>query len=681
MNTTFRLSRCGAAFLAVALGWIGATPGFSQVTLSPQEQGIANHLTSDPGQERPFLKLDPILTKVARAQAQDMADHGYFGDTTPQGYGPDYLVQQAGYQLPAGWTNPVTLNYIESIAAGESSADATWNDWMNSSGHKEHLLGENAAYQQETSYGVGFVDAPGSKYTYYWVVITAPPAPAIPAIAITSPAANAKIAAAQVSITGTTSGNGTVASVQFRVENSSGDGAYQTASGTTNWSGVATGLVPGANTIRAQSLGSNNSLLAQTTQTVIYAVPTPLTVSIAGSGSGSVTAGFLGTTQRDEGLRYTITATPAAGSLFQGWTGSVTSTHAAITFTMASGFMLTANFIPNPFTTRKGTYSGLLQGSEAGLVKVSIGGKGAFTASVHLGGHTYSTEGQLAADGTATIVIKRHGQSSLTVTLALDVNGTTGLAGALSDGTTTEDFADTQSYQTAAGRFAQAGRYTVSLPPNPQNTDPNVPLGNGWGTLNLNGAGHATLSGSLADGHTFLAGATVTGTGQLTFYVALYGALGVISGQVTLEDSPGISDLDGTFRWIKPTRPQDRIAPLAFDTTVPAVGSLYNAHGPVLTVTTETDNSQLQLGAGNLETQVVQTGTLDADHVSFTNPALKGLNVKLNPLTGHFAGSFVHPVTGALSPIHGVIFQKQNAAFGYFLGENTSGYASLSAAQ
>jgi hypothetical protein len=221
----------------------------------------------------------------------------------------------------------------------------------------------------------------------------------------------------------------------------------------------------------------------------------------------------------------------------------------------------------------------------------------------------------------------------------------------------------------------------VSLPPNPQNTDPNVPMGNGWATLSLGGAGHAVLSGSLADGRAFLAGTTVTSNGQIVFYSPLYAGKGLISGQVTLEESAGISDFDGLFRWIKPTRPQDQIAPVAFDANIPAIGSLYDSHGPLLSVPAGTDNSTLALGDGNLSNPVSQTGTLDANHVSFSNPALKGLTVNLNPVTGHFSGSFVHPATGALSPIHGVIFQKQNAAFGYFLGENTSGYASLSAAQ
>ena len=200
------------AFLAIAC--LGRVPVFGDtVTLSPEEQVIANHLVSDPNQHRPFLHLDPILTKVARQRAADMAARGYFDHVDPQGYGPNWKVAHAGYALPAGWTNPVSLNYIESIAAGESTAGATWNDWMNSTPHKDHLLALESAFAQETSYGVGYANVPGSKYTYYWVVITCPPAPNPPQIAITSPAANAQITVPQAAVSGTTGGNVAVQSV------------------------------------------------------------------------------------------------------------------------------------------------------------------------------------------------------------------------------------------------------------------------------------------------------------------------------------------------------------------------------------------------------------------------------------------------------------------------------------
>jgi len=77
-------------------------------------------------------------------------------------------------------------------------------------------------------------------------------------------------------------------------------------------------------------------------RTVFYVVPSDLTVIV--SGSGDVPKGFAGTTSREIGATYTLTAKPKRGSRFTGWTGSVTSSAPTITFAMAAGFSVQANF-------------------------------------------------------------------------------------------------------------------------------------------------------------------------------------------------------------------------------------------------------------------------------------------------------------------------------------------------
>jgi hypothetical protein len=67
-----------------------------------------------------------------------------------------------------------------------------------------------------------------------------------------------------------------------------------------------------------------------------------LTVAVV--GPGTVPATFLGTTPRDTGKLVTLTATPLKGKKFTGWTGSVVSTAAKITFKIKDGMSLTANF-------------------------------------------------------------------------------------------------------------------------------------------------------------------------------------------------------------------------------------------------------------------------------------------------------------------------------------------------
>ena len=143
--------------------------------LSSEEALIADYMVHDAGQMRPSMQLDPILARVARERAQDLAARNYFAHVNPDGFGPNALVREAGYVLPAWWGTAAADNYIESIAAGRNTAAATWIDWMNSPSHRTHILATDPFYQSETSYGVGYAYSANSTYHHYWVILTAPP--------------------------------------------------------------------------------------------------------------------------------------------------------------------------------------------------------------------------------------------------------------------------------------------------------------------------------------------------------------------------------------------------------------------------------------------------------------------------------------------------------------------------
>ena len=146
--------------------------------LSAEEQAVANLMINDPQQHRSGMVLDPILARVARERAQDLAARNYFSHVNPDGYGPNYLVQQAGYTLPAWWGSSPTANYIESIAAGHTSPAAVYTGWMNSPPHRTHILALDPFYTNQTSYGVGYAYIASGNYHHYWVIITAPPSSA-----------------------------------------------------------------------------------------------------------------------------------------------------------------------------------------------------------------------------------------------------------------------------------------------------------------------------------------------------------------------------------------------------------------------------------------------------------------------------------------------------------------------
>ena len=162
------------AFLACIPGLI---PAQAAVSLNSEEQKLAQLLTGASGQRRDRSKMiaDERLCQVARARAMDMAKRRYFDHVNPDGNGPNYLVRQAGYPLPSHYSTSRSANNVESIGCGYSGANACWDGWMGSSGHKTHLLATSSFYTDQTAYGVGYYYDSGSPYRSYFVVITAPP--------------------------------------------------------------------------------------------------------------------------------------------------------------------------------------------------------------------------------------------------------------------------------------------------------------------------------------------------------------------------------------------------------------------------------------------------------------------------------------------------------------------------
>ncbi|MEM7334606.1 MAG: CAP domain-containing protein [Chloroflexota bacterium] len=143
--------------------------------LNSQEKTLADLVINDANQGRPSMTCDPILAQVARERAIDMAERSYFGHTNPDGFGPNYLVKDAGYELPSWYSNDNDGNNIESIGAGYTSANGVWAGWLGSSGHRVHLLAESSFWQSQTNYGIGYYYDANSPYRHYWVFISAPP--------------------------------------------------------------------------------------------------------------------------------------------------------------------------------------------------------------------------------------------------------------------------------------------------------------------------------------------------------------------------------------------------------------------------------------------------------------------------------------------------------------------------
>jgi uncharacterized protein YkwD len=140
-----------------------------------REAELAALLTGS-AQRRPRLTWNPILAKVARERAWDMATRGYFNHVNPDGVGPNTLVERAGYRLPPEYDHRLAGNNIESAAEGYASAAAAWRHWMSSGEHRAHLLGTGVNFDRQMEFGIGYAMRPGSRSGSYWVVLIAQPA-------------------------------------------------------------------------------------------------------------------------------------------------------------------------------------------------------------------------------------------------------------------------------------------------------------------------------------------------------------------------------------------------------------------------------------------------------------------------------------------------------------------------
>jgi len=146
-------------------------------TLSSEEAAVLAKMASESEQRRPSVTCNSILAAVARARAADMAARDYFSHTNPDGEGPNFLVEEAGYELPEWYDHSRDANNVESIAAGFETASEAWDAWMDSRGHRTHLLGLESFYADQVMVGVGYAYSPDSRFKQYWVVISAPAEP------------------------------------------------------------------------------------------------------------------------------------------------------------------------------------------------------------------------------------------------------------------------------------------------------------------------------------------------------------------------------------------------------------------------------------------------------------------------------------------------------------------------
>jgi uncharacterized protein YkwD len=100
------------------------------------------------------LTLDDQLGAAAEHHSQDMAKKNYFRHKLSNGISPGENILRHGYNY---------RYYGENIAAGQESAEMTFEQWEGSPEHAKNMRSTHFA-----DVGIGRAHADNSKYKWYW---------------------------------------------------------------------------------------------------------------------------------------------------------------------------------------------------------------------------------------------------------------------------------------------------------------------------------------------------------------------------------------------------------------------------------------------------------------------------------------------------------------------------------
>jgi hypothetical protein len=422
-----------------------------------------------------------------------------------------------------------------------------------------------------------------------------------------------------------------------------------------------------------------------------------LTIPAPRAEDGSITAGFAGSTVRDLGANYTVSATAASGMQFKQWrkNGVVLTSNVTLNFKMEPGLTLSPEFVPN-FSALAGVFNGLIgtgeigTGSAAdmqsfpannGFLSVTTTANGTFNGILRMQGRSDAFSGTIGSNKTARVVVNRKTFGNATLTMNLksalpgEMNGTLGVGGK-----TLSFRALRGAYTGNASAHAIGGRqYTVVIPP-----PIGVSMGYGYATLTVASKGTASLLGKLATGATLNATASIVddGSGNWVFPTYMDGSETFLGEIVIPKITPSTgSEIDGSLEWLKPSTGLG-LFKSGFLKRVAPMGTRHISTNPALGVsgnfTLSLDPLKTVLSSG-----LIQKGTWPASNApSLTAPIKQNLKLSYTAASGVFSGNFSRTVNGApiTTPYQGVIFSRPLApsggaglrGMGYFTTENAS---------
>jgi hypothetical protein len=350
--------------------------------------------------------------------------------------------------------------------------------------------------------------------------------------------------------------------------------------------------------------------------------------------------------------------------------------------------------VSNP-TTFSGTYNGVviddLDRMAGGLEGMVIGSNGSFTATLWLRGARQGFSGRLFPDGTVSVSIPRTAPlpaMSLNLQLYLEDGTADGfqLNGTLeASGSQYTIQSQRLPNYTTSNRSPNEGPYTLAfVAPDGVNVAAE-PGGDGYGNLSVSSLGVCSGTCKLADASSFTFASHVSRSGEWSVHRGLYNGKAWVAGKLTFRDVPGISDLDGEWRWEKQAGAVPASFPYSagFALARPVVGCRYlapvNGYSAFTQLVPDYLNAWFRLSGPDFSTLPAVTITARDRAASWlVNDTLVNygpdvLKATCTRSTGLVSGTYTDIPFGVNQAIGGVLLQKQGVVTGHYLHGPASG--------
>ncbi len=350
-----------------------------------------------------------------------------------------------------------------------------------------------------------------------------------------------------------------------------------------------------------------------------------------------------------------------------------------------------------PSQNSSGVYAGVTETSAGGadqaggISNLSVSAKGAVTGKAVVGGKAVKVRGSFDELGKFSTELAGNNDATATLLLQMQTEVTSGaveIAGTLLDDAGNGASLTAQKpvkWIKNIHPCPYEGRYSLILPQRTSGA-PHLPTGEGFAAIVIGPTGKVTFSGVLGDGTPFTVASSITPAGRIPLQKRLYGNKGSLSGILQIRDMPGVSDLDGKLRWVKPANPKAKLHKDGFDTEVTSLGSIFNpaqrppfdgltGAGPWL-INVELSGGDFIKAPIGLETQLSvkgKTATLREKAPPQGQKAYLLIRGKASLATGAVSFTYEDKFLKKKVTCRGLIFQKQNTLTGFISGKAATG--------